>query len=211
MPIEICTAKQNDAIADIVKEKQDDYNKVVKSIKVKRAYYMEKISSIVLEKAAEQDLDEVYALCQHVAANTPSSGWSSDYPSCEILASDLSSQTLYKVMHAEKIISIMQIRPWALFLQGEEAEDITSWNPNTKNPCGLGRFCVSTDFQGQGLGRRVMQKTLEKAKEMGFDSARFHAEAANPVANHLYESMGFHKVGTINEYGITFNCYEMML
>lgn len=172
---------------------------------------MEKISSIVLEKAAEQDLDEVYGLCQHVAANTPSSGWSSDYPSRGILAGDLSSRTLYKVMHEGKIISIMQIRPWAEFLKGEEADDITGWNKSAKNPCGLGRFCVSTDFQGQGLGRRVMQKTLEKAKELGFDDARFHAEAANPVANHLYESMGFCNVGTVNEYGITFNCYEMML
>ena len=172
---------------------------------------MNQVDTITLVKALEADLEEVHALCQRVAACTPSSGWSSDYPSRELLANDISTQSLYKVLHEGKIISIMQIRPWSTFMKGEEAADIETWNKHAANPCGLGRFCISPDFQGQGLGRRVMQKTLETAKQMGYDSARFHTETANPVANHLYESMGFSNMGMVSEYGLDFFCYEMML
>lgn len=166
---------------------------------------------INLVQAPESDLDEIYALCHNVAVRTPSSGWGEEYPTREILAHDLATQTLYKVPHDSKIASIMQIRSWAEFQKGEVVDDIKGWNPSTKNPCGLGRFCVSPDFQGQGLGRRVMLKMLETAKEMGYDSARFHAVTTNPIANHLYESMGFRLAGRIEEYGKEFFCYEMIL
>ncbi len=59
---------------------------------------MNQVDTITLVKALEADLEEVHALCQRVAACTPSSGWSSDYPSRELLANDISTQSLYKVL-----------------------------------------------------------------------------------------------------------------
>lgn len=172
---------------------------------------MKDLFEINLVRAPETDLDEIYTLCRYVAANTPTSGWDDEYPTREILAHDLATQSLYKVPHDGKIASIMQIRSWADFLDGEESDDIDGWDQSMQNPCALGRFCVSPDFQGQGLGRRIMAKTLETAKQMGFDSARFHAVTTNPIANHLYESMGFRMAGKIQEYGMEFFCYEMIL
>lgn len=166
---------------------------------------------IHLVRAPESDLDEIYALCRYVVACNPASGWDDTYPTRAILAHDLATQSLYKVPHDGKIASIMQIRSWADFQREQQADDIDGWDPSVQNPCGLGRFCISPDFQGHGLGRRVMQTTLQTAKQMGYDSARFHAVTTNPVANHLYESMGFRMVGNIQEYGKAFFCYEMIL
>lgn len=169
------------------------------------------MDKIELVKAEEQDLDEIYAMCVLVKERTPSSGWDEHYPTRSILEADLASKTLYKVVQEGKIVSIMQIRSWAEFMKGEEVDDLQDWNPEITRPCALGRFCVSPDCQGQGLGRRVMTATLEKAKAMGYDGARFHTLASNGIATHLYESMGFRTVCKIAEYGMEFYCHEMKL
>ena len=166
---------------------------------------------IQLIPAPPEDLDDIYTFCQSVAVRTPSSGWNEHYPSREILKHDLSSRNLYKVLHEGKLLALMQIRCWADFLAGEESPDTTDWSASIHNPCALGRFCVSPDFQGQGLGRRIMEASLAFAREMGYDGARFHAVKSNEIANHLYRSMGFHCAGEKNEYGLTFLCYEMQL
>ncbi len=169
------------------------------------------LQKIELEKAESRELDEICALCTLVKERTPSSGWNEHYPTRAILAADLASQTLYKVVQDGKIVSIMQIRSWAEFMKDEEADDLQDWNPEIINPCALGRFCVSPDCQGQGLGRRVMMAALEKAKSMGYDGARFHTLVSNGIASHLYESMGFRTAGKIAEYGMEFYCHEMKL
>ena len=167
--------------------------------------------SIELVQAPESDLDEIHTLCQTVASRTPSSGWNEHYPNREILQQDLAAHSLYKVMHEGKILSIMQIRPWADLMAGEEADDISTWDASVHNPCALGRFCVAPDFQGKGLGRRIMTASLEKARELGYDGAQFHTLKTYDAANHLYLSMGFHMAGQVREYGMEFNCYEMKL
>ncbi len=169
---------------------------------------MEKIELI---RAEEKDLDEIWALCELVREKTPSSGWDEHYPTRSILQSDIASESLYKIVLDGKIVSIMQIRSWEAFMKGEEADDHQDWNPQITNPCALGRFCVSPNCQGQGLGRRIMQATLEKARSMGYDGARFHTLATNGIATHLYESMGFRTAGRVAEYGMEFYCHEMKL
>ena len=161
--------------------------------------------------AVPADLDEIWAMCVQVRLRTPTAGWSDEYPTRGLIAADLASGELYKVLDGARIISIMKIRSWADFMAGEEEPDIDGWDPAIHNPCALGRFCVDPDYQGQGLGRRIMLATLDKAKALGYDGAQFHAVTSNPVCNHLYESMGFHKAGHLCEYGTEFYCYDMKL
>ena len=172
---------------------------------------MEKISEKDLILAGEEDLEEVLALCHDVARRTPSSQWGEDYPNRAILSRDIQVRSLYKVVREGKIVSIMQIRPWEDFQKGEEAPDTARWDPAIRKPCALGRFCVSPDCQGQGLGRQVMAATLKKAGTMGYDGAFFHVVMGNEIAVGLYESMGFRRAGEIHEYGLDFYCYEMKL
>ena len=169
------------------------------------------IKQVELVLARMEDLDEIFALCRDVAEKTPSSHWGEDYPTRGILAHDLQTQTLYKVTDGKKIVSIMSIRPWTVFMESEDADDIDGWDKSIHNPCALGRFCVSPACQHQGLGRRVMAASLEKAKEMGFDGAFFHMVKGNDIAQALYDSMGFECVGEVDEYGMGFLCFQMKL
>ena len=172
---------------------------------------MNEIKEIKLTAAQPGDLDEICALCSDVAARTPNCGWSAEYPNRDILTSDIASGSLYQLRHAGRVVSIMQIRPWADLMAGEEADDIDTWAEGIHNPCALGRFCVSPDFQGQGLGRRVMTESLATARRMGYDGARFHTLSCYGTATHLYDAMGFHRAGMVREYGKEFVCYEMKL
>ena len=172
---------------------------------------MNNLETIELLPAVPADQEEIWAMCVQVRRRTPSSGWSDDYPTRGIIAEDLAGGELYKVLDGTRIVSIMKIRSWADFMAGEESPDIDGWDPSIRNACALGRFCVDPDYQGQGLGRRIMLATLDKARTMGYDGAQFHAVTSNPICNHLYESMGFRKAGELHEYGISFTCYEMKL
>lgn len=46
-------------------------------------------------------------------------------------------------------------------------------------------------YRGQGLGRRLMQATLEAARARGFERITLHVHANNDRARRLYEQMGF--------------------
>ena len=163
----------------------------------------------VLVPALPEDLDEIYALCRLAASETKTTDWDDEYPSRDILRNDIALHRLCKVVHEGQIISIMLFCSWADYTANDETEDITTWDPEIKNPCALARFCVSPKLQGHGLGRKVMLASLEHARELGYDGVFFHASKANPVTLHLYDSIGFHRAGEVSEYGCDFVCYEM--
>ena len=50
---------------------------------------------------------------------------------------------------------------------------------------------VREDHQGRGIGKQLLRKVEDKTKELGISALYLHAEADNPVAIRLYESIGF--------------------
>ena len=172
---------------------------------------MNRTQPVMLLPAEETDINEIYRLCQEVAEKSPLSKWGKDYPNEAILTEDVKSRTLYKVVLDGRIVSIIQIRDWNDFMKNEEAEDTGDWDTAIHHPCGLGRFCVSPSLQGKGLGRQILTAALQKAYRMGYDGAFFHVVGGNMPALHLYDSMGFHYTGEVDEYHMHFLCYEMKL
>ena len=181
---------------------------MIKYFSCKEGNIMENEIIPALTPAQPEDLDEIYALCRLAADKTDTSDWDDEYPSREILEDDISRGSLYKVVHDGKIISIMLAESWSDYHEGP---DDTAWDPEIKNPCALARFCVSPLLQGHGLGRKVMSASLGLARSLGYDGVFFWASEANPLALHLYDSMGFHRAGRAKEYGCDFICYEMKL
>ena len=55
--------------------------------------------------------------------------------------------------------------------------------------------CVHPDWQGRGLGRRILDRLLRLAREHEADTAFLEVRASNTVAQHLYESAGFNEIG----------------
>ena len=61
-------------------------------------------------------------------------------------------------------------------------------------------YAVSSKARGQGVGRKLVEDSLVRAKSLGFRIMQFNAVVASNVgARHLYESLGFRQLGTIEK------------
>ena len=74
-------------------------------------------------------------------------------------------------------------------------------HPNNVGRCGHianAGYAVGSAARGKGVGRRLVEDSLARAKEHGFRVMQFNAVvAANAGARHLYEKLGFVQLGTI--------------
>lgn len=59
---------------------------------------------------------------------------------------------------------------------------------------------VYPDYQGQGLGRRLMNELTSRVKALGVDSMTLEVRPSNTVAINLYTSLGFRSVGQRPKY-----------
>ena len=74
-------------------------------------------------------------------------------------------------------------------------------HPNNIGRCGhLGNasYAVRKDLRGRHVGEALVRHSLKKAAELGFKVMQFNAVvASNHAAIHLYEKIGFQRLGVI--------------
>lgn len=59
---------------------------------------------------------------------------------------------------------------------------------------------VDPDYQGKGLGRKLMNELTSRVKALGVDSMTLEVRPSNTVAINLYTSLGFRSVGQRPKY-----------
>ena len=74
-------------------------------------------------------------------------------------------------------------------------------HPNNVGRCGHlsnASYAVEDSCKGQGIGEQLVRHSIKTARELGFRVLQFNAVVAtNMPAIHLYEKLGFHRLGTI--------------
>ncbi len=74
-------------------------------------------------------------------------------------------------------------------------------HPNNIGRCGHianASYAVKAGVRGQKVGEKLVCDSLKKAKELGFQLMQFNAVVSiNTAAIHLYEKLGFQKLGVI--------------
>ena len=74
-------------------------------------------------------------------------------------------------------------------------------HPNNVGRCGHianASYAVRRDIRGEHIGEKLVKDCLEKAREYGFRLMQFNAVvASNTHALHLYQRLGFVRLGTI--------------
>ena len=63
----------------------------------------------------------------------------------------------------------------------------------------LQTLSVDKKYQGQGIGRQLIEYTKTIAKELGFSHLRVVALAGNEYARYVYQSCGFHEQEIVHE------------
>ena len=61
-------------------------------------------------------------------------------------------------------------------------------------------LCIDPDLQGQGLGRRMLERLITEARGHEADTLFLEVRGSNQRAIALYESAGFNEVGTRRGY-----------
>lgn len=77
-------------------------------------------------------------------------------------------------------------------------------------------IAILPGFRGQGLGRRLMEAAIRKAKEHGYLQVELEVVSSNIPARKLYESLGFRKQGVHSRAfrlkdGTFLDLYDMVL
>jgi len=74
-------------------------------------------------------------------------------------------------------------------------------HPNNIGRCGHianASYAVASESRGLHIGEMLVKDCIAKARELGFRILQFNAVVASNVhARHLYERVGFHRLGTI--------------
>jgi len=80
-----------------------------------------------------------------------------------------------------------------VFLARVEAEVVGACAllKHTERKYELAKMGVTERFRGRGVGRRLTQAAIDKARALGADTLVLATSKLLPVANHLYQSKGF--------------------
>jgi len=62
---------------------------------------------------------------------------------------------------------------------------------HTERKYELAKMGITERFRGRGIGRRLTQAAIDKARALGADTLVLATSKLLPAANHLYQSMGF--------------------
>lgn len=75
---------------------------------------------------------------------------------------------------------------------GNAASPLSEWDD--VDAAGIRMLAISPRVQGKGLGRRLTEFTIERARQLGKKRMLLHSASFMHSAHRLYESMGFERV-----------------
>ena len=150
--------------------------------------------------ASQEMLPELLGLCRR-AAQAPGSHWDDQYPSLEILQSDLRQQALYRIDTPEEA-------PMGLISMGRigEQNDLP-WPDEEALACEMSRFGLDPAYQGQGLGGVIFLAAARHCFAQGFGSIRFLVCTQDQRLRRLYARCGAQHIGHQCLYGLDFEQY----
>lgn len=152
--------------------------------------------------AKSEDLPELIALYESLKG-TPGCTWHAEYPTWEIIKSDIDRGSLYLLRDKGIIV--------AGAAAGDDEESLAEFGWEYANYCVLARVGVAKDYQGKGTGSYLVKKVTEEVKKRGFDGIVLLVNKYYPSGIALYERNGFTRIGeaAIEQYGLNFYKYEL--
>ncbi|MGN0773699.1 MAG: GNAT family N-acetyltransferase [Candidatus Ventricola sp.] len=163
---------------------------------------------LCIERARPEDADAVFAL-YHSLIDAPCSTWNEEYPSRELVDSDVrSGKTLVMREPSGRIVAAI-----ALLAPKDEPEydGLAAWDQAVTRWTILSRLGVARDRQGKGLARRMLSAAMDAARAEGSDGVHFLVAARNPIAQRSYAKLGFDVCGTCDRWGERWLCYQKRL
>ncbi|MDN5351246.1 MAG: hypothetical protein PWQ12_162 [Clostridiales bacterium] len=93
------------------------------------------------------------------------------------------------------------------FAVGEASIDLCFQNCMNKEEqtAWIGVVIGESEYRGKGLGREVMSEIETECRTLGANAIELGVFSYNERARHLYETMGYKRIGTIEKFVYNFN------
>jgi ribosomal protein S18 acetylase RimI-like enzyme len=161
------------------------------------------LPDIKINPVSPAEIDSVMVLVKGAIEKMHRNGiqqWGEYYPTMEIFLADIAAGSLYAARIDGSIVGIIgldeiQFSEW-------KRQD---WADTKGKPLVVHRICIATNFQGQGIAKKLMRFAEDYAGKNGCTSIRLDAFAGNPISLGLYDSLGYRRCGIFT--GHTGNCY----
>ncbi|MFA6948244.1 MAG: GNAT family N-acetyltransferase [Eubacteriales bacterium] len=164
---------------------------------------MDKNINYTVQTASADDCGGILSLCRSLIG-TDGCAWDEYYPARENIECDTAAGKQFIIRIDGKIAACAS----AAF--EEEHNAIGCWDKRMKNPVGLYRVGVASEFQHRGLARALVNHIIEAAPSMGADGVILLAAKSNPRAVKLYESAGFEICGECRMYDTDWHCMQFI-
>jgi ribosomal protein S18 acetylase RimI-like enzyme len=89
--------------------------------------------------------------------------------------------------------------------------DILYWGPKADKAKYIHSLVVIEEYEGKGIGKAVLQKIENEAKQNGYQYLRLDCDSKNPKLCNYYEQQGFEKTGTKVLPLSKYNLYQKVL
>ena len=168
-----------------------------------------------IQKAQAQDIPSLGRFYSDVVRDMDAKGvhqWKlGEYPTERTAAEGIEEGSLYLTRREGRIAASIILNQ-----NQDEGYKLLPWKDQSGKCLVVHTLCVHPDFAGQGLGKRMMEFSISRAKELGMKSIRLDTMPQNGAANGLYRSMGFQYQGKVyfayKEPPVHwYNCYELVL
>lgn len=157
------------------------------------------------EKAKEANKEEILQLYRSLVGTTYCA-WTDAYPSEKEIIGDMSRNALFCLRdEAHGIIGVISID------KDEAVETLPCWSKELQPSAELSRLGVKTEYQNQGIARKLLQYGMEELKKQGKKSVHFLVCKTNQKAIRSYDKLHFDIVGECELFGESFWCYEKEL
>ncbi len=166
-----------------------------------------------IREADYADLDNVMSLIEACIKDMESQNiyqwiWGF-YPTRDFFEKDVKHASLFLLENEGRCLGIISIDE----NQPPEYEAL-KWFVNNSKILVIHRLAVAPDFQGQGIGHRLLDFAENFALKTGYASIRLDAYSGNLRAINFYENRGYKKVAAelyFPQRELPFYCYEKNL
>ena len=165
---------------------------------------------MIITNASKQDLEQLFSVVKSCAINLIEQGifqWSENYPTKEILSSDIAFQQIWKIENETGIVGSIVLTE----IEDPEYEHVKWLTKNQKNLY-IHRLAIHPNFQGRGYAQKLMDFAEKFAIENNYNSIRLDTFSKNKRNQKFYEKRNYIKLESIyfpNQSEFPFYCYEM--
>jgi ribosomal protein S18 acetylase RimI-like enzyme len=153
-----------------------------------------------------QAMVEVIRTCTARLRKAGIDQWDESYPSAETLAGDIEAGNVLVADVAVGLCGMVTVDS-----NQPEQYRAVPWGYHWSRVAVIHRLAVAPSRQGGGIGKALMRRAEQRARELDFEGIRLEALAANPAAVGLYDTLGYRRCGLVEFRGMDFLCFEKPL